>query len=207
MRSGVLMAFVIVLCGMVVSGCQAVGLAGDRAPEALPLQGVRVAILTGEGFHSTEAMMPLAMLANRGAGVTVVGPATGRITAYNEDVDLLVHRAAADVSADDFDALVLPGGTAPGDIRQNDDVVALAQAIYEAGKPVAAICHGPLVLVSAGVVEGCTMTGISGVADELREAGATYQDEAVVRDGNLVTSRLPNDIPDWLAAFEALLTE
>lgn len=170
----------------------------------LPLKGLRVAIVTGQGFQDQEALAPLAFLENRGAEVTVVGPKTGYVQAYNSDIRLIVQAEAADVSADDFDALVLPGGKAPARIRENADVVALVREIFQAGKPVAAICHGPQVLVTADVLEGRTMTAYSGVADELRSAGATYKDQAMIQDENLITSRLPKDIPEWLAAIEEL---
>lgn len=167
-----------------------------------PLEGVRVVLLTGDGFQDQEALMPLAFLVNQGAEVTVVGPQRGTVKAYNSDVRLIIQAAAADVAAEDFDALVLPGGTAPAEIRQDQHVVRLAREMFEAGKPVAAICHGPQVLVSADVLEQRTLTAYSGVADEVREAGATFKDEAVVCDQNLITSRLPKDIPDWLAAIK-----
>jgi len=169
-----------------------------------PLEGLRVAIVTGEGFQDQEALMPLAFLENRGAEVTVVGPETGEVKAYNSDIRLIVQANAADVSADDFDALVLPGGKAPASIRENARVVALVRGMFKAGKPVAAICHGPQVLVTADVLDGRTMTAFSGVAEELRSAGATYKDQPMIQDQNLVTSRLPKDIPEWLAAIEQL---
>jgi protease I len=178
--------------------------AGAGEDEHLPLEGLRVALVTGEGFQDQEALMPLAFLENRGATVTVVGPETGKVKSYNSDVHLIIRAAAADVSAADFDALVLPGGTAPAKIRENEHIVALARQIFEAGKPVAAICHGPQVLVAADVIEGRTMTCYEKVADELRAAGANYKDQAMVQDGNLITSRIPTDIPEWLAAIETL---
>ncbi len=169
-----------------------------------PLEGLRVAIVTGEGFQDQEALMPLAFLENRGAEVTVVGPETGEVKAYNSDIRLIVQADAAHVSADDFDALVLPGGKAPASIRENARVVALVRGMFKAGKPVAAICHGPQVLVTADVLDGRTMTAYSGVAEELRSAGATYKDQPMIQDQNLITSRVPKDIPEWLAAMEDL---
>lgn len=176
--------------------------AAESAAGEFPLEGVRVVLLTGEGFQDQEALMPLAFLVNQGAEVTVVGPQRGTVKAYNSDVRLIIQAAAADVAAEDFDALVLPGGTAPAQIRQDPHVVRFAREMFEAGKPVAAICHGPQVLVSADVLGQRTLTAYSGIADEVREAGATFKDEAVVCDQNLITSRLPKDIPDWLAAIK-----
>ena len=178
-----------------------------RAADDLPFDGLRVAVLTGEGFQSEEAMMPIAFLVNRGAEVTVIGVERGKVRAYDKDLHLIVHKAIGQVAPDDFDALVIPGGKAPARIRKNKDVVDFARTVFESGKPVAAICHGPQVLVTAGVIEDRTMTCYADVAGELRKAGATYKDKPVIRDGNLVTSRLPKDIPEWLAAFEELLKE
>ena len=172
-----------------------------------PLASLRVALVTGEGFQDAEAMMPLAYLTNRGAEVTVIGRRVGEVKAYNSSIRLMVHKAAGKVAAGDFDALVLPGGQAPARIREDQAVVDFVREMYASGKPVAAICHGPQVLVTAGVVEDRTMTCYADVAEELRAAGATYKDEAVVRDGHLVTSRLPKDIPEWLAAMESLFAE
>ncbi|MCC5831120.1 MAG: type 1 glutamine amidotransferase [Phycisphaeraceae bacterium] len=201
----------IVLAAALSASCgpaeQRHGVAPAITTADMPFAGMRVAVLTGEGFHDGETMMPIAFLVNRGAQVTVIGPETGRITAYNNDVHLHVHQAVSDVRAADFDALVLPGGQAPDRIRQNEDVVAFARDFYGLGRPIAAICHGPQILITAEVVQDREMTCIAGVADELREAGADYRDEAVVRDGHLITSRLPEDIPQWLAALEEAMGE
>lgn len=170
-----------------------------------PLAGKHIAFLVAEGVHDAETLVPLGHLANRGARVTVVGPSTGLVDAYNSDIQILVGKTVDQVDADDFDGLVIPGGRSPANLRQHEDVVAFARAIVEAGKPVAAICHGPQVLVTAGVLEGKTATAVGGIADELREAGAEYVDVAMARDGNIITSRVPGDLPDFCAAFEAAL--
>ena len=196
----IVIAHAVVAMLLLVSGQRV--FAAESAAGEFPLEGVRVVLLTGEGFQDQEALMPLAFLVNQGAEVTVAGPQRGTVKAYNSDVRLNIQAAAADVAAEDFDALVLPGGTAPAQIRQDRHVVRLAREMFEAGKPVAAICHGPQVLVSADVLEQRTLTAYSGIADEVREAGATFKDEAVVCDQNLITSRLPKDIPDWLAAIK-----
>lgn len=179
----------------------------DVRKSDLPFKGLRVAVLTGEGFQDAEALMPIAFLVNRGAQVTVVGPQRGKVKAYNSDVHLIVHKAVADVAARDFDLLVLPGGTAPDKIRRSEAVLKLTRDFFQLGRPVAAICHGPQVLVAAGVVEGRTMTCYPGMADELRAARAVYQDQEVVRDGQLITSRVPQDIPAWLSTLETVVQE
>ena len=174
---------------------------------AAPLQGKHVAILVGEGFHDGETFMPMAHLVNRGAQVTVIGVAPAEHTAYNSDITAHVHRSVNDVSADDFDALVIPGGRSPNWLRQHDAVVQFAKAFFETGKPVAAICHGPQVLITAGVLEGVQATCFPRMSDELKDAGAAYEDKAVVRDRNLITSRIPDDIPQFNQALEQALLE
>lgn len=173
----------------------------------LPFKNLRVAVLTGEGFQDAETLSPMAFLANRGAKVTVIGVKPAKVTAYNSSIQMYIHKSVADVAAKDFDVLVLPGGHAPAEIRKNDRVLQFTREFAALGKPIAAICHGPQVLVTAGLVEGREMTCFSGMADELRDAGARYRDEAVVRDGKLITSRVPRDIPEWLSTIEEVLKE
>jgi len=125
------------------------------------------------------------------------------VTAYNSDFTITVERAVRDVSVDDFDALVLPGGEAPSVLREIPEVVEFAEEFFKSGKTVGAICHGPQVLVTAGVLEGRTCTAVGGIKQELEEAGATYVDEELVIDGNLITSRTPRD----LAVFSQAIGE
>ncbi len=202
--------------GKGLSGCLVAVLAGGAmlasVPAAAdehggPLEGKHIAFLLGEGFQDAEALVPLGYLVNRGAKVTVVGTAPGPVTAYNSAMQVYVDKAVGDVSADDFDGLVIPGGKAPADLREHKAVVAFARKMAKADKPIAAICHGPQVLVTAGVLDGKEATCYSGIADELREAGAEYADTSMVRDENIITSRLPKDLPDFCAAFEKALLE
>ncbi len=166
-----------------------------------------VAVLVGEGFHDGETLMPMAYLVNRGVKVTVVGVEPAEHTAYNSEITAAVHKSVADVSVDDFDALVIPGGRSPDWLRQHDAVVAFARDFYKSGKPVAAICHGPQVLITAGVLDGVKATCFPGMSDELKESGADYEDKAVLRDGNLITSRIPDDIPMFSEAIKKALLE
>lgn len=183
--------------------------AEDKAakPHDLPFKKVRVAVLTGEGFQDAETMMPMAFLANRGATVTVIGLRPEKVTAYNSSIQLYLQKSVADVDAQDFDILILPGGHAPAQLRQDEKVLKFTREFFASGQPIAAICHGPQVLVTAGVVESRTLTCYSGMVDELRNAGAKYKDETVVHDGNLITSRTPVDIPAWLSTIEHSLQE
>ena len=172
------------------------------------LVGKHIAFLVGEGVHDAETLVPLGYVANRGAKVTVVGTAPGLVKAYNSEIRVFVDKAVDDVSPDDFDGLVLPGGRSPANLREHESIVSFARTLTEAGKPVAAICHGPQVLITAGVLDGKNATAFAGISGELREAGANYTDAPLVRDGNIITSRLPKDLPDFCAALEkALLAE
>lgn len=182
------------LAGMVLllTGCP--GTVEEIAEVTEPLRRPNVAVLVGEGFHDGEAYMPIGYLINQGMDVTVIGPQTGTVKAYNSEFTIGIERAVNDVSVGDFDALILPGGEAPAGLREVSEVVEFAKEFFESGKPVAAICHGPQVLVTAGVLEGRTSTGVGGIQDEIEGAGATYLDEELVIDGNLITSRTPPDL-------------
>lgn len=177
------------------------------AEHGAPLAGKHVAFLVGEGVHDGETLMPLAYLVNRGAEVTVIGVAPGTVTAYNSDFQFRVQQSADAVSVADFDALVIPGGRSPAFLREHDNVVTFVREFFATGKPVAAICHGPQVLVTAGVIDGFRATAIESIADELKGAGADYVDAEVVRDRNLITSRLPPDLPAFSQAIESGLLE
>ncbi len=175
--------------------------------EHATLKGMRVGVLTGEGLHDMETLAPMAYLSNRGAKVTVIGVERGVVDAYNSDIELRIQKGVDEVEVDDFDALVLPGGRAPDNIREHEGVVEFAGDFFRTGKPVAAICHGPQVLVTAGVLDGFETTCISSIADEVEDAGARYTDQEVVRDRNLITSRLPEDIPAFVAMIEEVMVE
>ena len=161
----------------------------------------KVAILVGEGFHDGEAYMPLGYLTNKGYKVVVIGPEKGIVTAYNSDFTIKIEKAVEDVSVDWFEALILPGGQAPADLRENEAVVEFVKEFFETGKTVAAICHGPQILVRAGVIEGKTATCFEGMKDEYIEANVEYVDESVVIDENLITSRTPPDLYDFSRAI------
>ncbi len=170
--------------------------------EADVVDPVHVAVLTGEGFHDGEAFMPIGYLVNRGAIVTVIGPETGLVTAYNSDFTIQIEKTVDEVAVDDFDALILPGGQAPSALREHESVVNFARDFFDSGKTVAAICHGPQVLITAGVMDGLNATGFGGIREEMEEAGVNFQDESVVIHDNLITSRTPPDLYDFSLAIE-----
>jgi protease I len=165
------------------------------------LAGKRIAMLVEDEFEDQEVSGPLEMLRAAGAVVTIVGPVRG--TEYKG------RKGAAVVTADlaagsarmaDFDALVIPGGHAPDKMRMRHAMVDLARDAMDAGKPVAAICHGPQVLISANVLRGKTLTCWPSIAIDVKNAGGLYVDKPVVEDGNLITSRKPDDVPFFVEA-------
>jgi protease I len=163
------------------------------------LQGKKVAILATNGFEQSELLEPRKALDEVGATTKVVSPAEGKIKGWNHKewgqevpVDITLDSA----KANDFDALLLPGGVMnPDHLRMNPQAVEFVRSFIHAGKPVAAICHGPWTLVEADAVRGKTLTSWPSVKTDLKNAGANWVDREVVRDGNLVTSRKPDDIP------------
>ncbi|WP_224401982.1 type 1 glutamine amidotransferase domain-containing protein [Pseudonocardia sp. ICBG1034] len=168
------------------------------------LQGRTVAILATDGVEKVELVQPREELQKAGARVEVVSLSTDPIQSMSADINpdekLDVDRAVADVSADDYDALVLPGGTVnPDNLRADATAVAFVKAFVTAGKPVGAICHGPWTLVEADVVKGRTLTSFPSIRTDLRNAGATVVDEQVVNDRGLVTSRNPDDLDAFCA--------
>jgi protease I len=163
------------------------------------LSNKRVAILTEEGFEQVELTSPLGALENAGAQVDVISPKSGKIKAWNHTdwgIEVKVDKELSTVSPDDYDALVLPGGVMnPDKLRQNKDAVAFVSAFLDEGKPVAAICHGPQVLIETGMIRGRNMTSYPSLQTDLKNAGVNWTDEEVVVDKGLVTSRNPDDLP------------
>ena len=163
------------------------------------LSNKKVAILTEEGFEQVELTSPLEALKNAGAQADVISPKSGKIKAWNHTdwgIEIDVDKELSTVSPDDYDALVLPGGVMnPDKLRQNKEAVAFVSAFLDEGKPVAAICHGPQVLIETGMISGRNMTSYPSLQTDLKNAGVNWTDEEVVVDKGLVTSRTPDDLP------------
>ena len=164
------------------------------------LTGRRVAILATDGVEQVELVQPREAVEKEGATTTLVSIVHGDIQAMNSDVDaadtFTVDRVVAEVSTDDFDALILPGGTTnPDQLRVDADAVEFVRAFMKTHKPVGVICHGAWTLVEADALKGRTLTSYPSIRTDLRNAGATVVDEEVVVDGNLVSSRNPDDLP------------
>jgi protease I len=169
------------------------------------LQGKRVAILATDGFEEVELTEPKKNLEDAGAKVTVLSIKPGTIKGWNHTEwgkSVKVDGLVKDAKPDQYDVLVLPGGQMNPDVLRTDvNAVTFVRTFVESGKPVAAICHGPWTLIEAGVVRGKTMTSWPSVHTDLKNAGAHWVDEPVVVDGNLITSRKPEDIPAFTSAI------
>ncbi|MGH2450583.1 MAG: type 1 glutamine amidotransferase domain-containing protein [Candidatus Limnocylindria bacterium] len=163
------------------------------------IKGARVAILVENLYQELELHYPLLRLREAGATVTLVGPAGGQTYQSKHGYPAKADRAGADVSAADFDAVVVPGGYAPDLMRRDPSLVRLVRDADAQGRIVAAICHAGWMLVSAGIVKGRRATCFHSIKDDLIAAGARYEDSPVVRDGNLITSRQPDDLPAFCA--------
>ncbi len=171
---------------------------------AMGSNGKRVAMVIANNFEDSEAFDPKNHLEGAGAEVTTIGIETGTVTGKKGGT-LAVDATFADVSPDDFDLLVIPGGGAPENLRIHPPAVEFTRRFVESGKPVGSICHGPQLLISAKVLGGRTLTAVKKIADDVVNAGATWVDEPLVVDGNLITSRVPGDLPVFNAALAKAL--
>ena len=171
------------------------------------LDGKRIAILAEEGFEDSELIEPLRSMKKAGAKVVIVG--SGSQESYQGkrgNATVSVDATADNVRAEDFDAVIVPGGYAPDKMRLHQSMVDLVRKAHDLGKVIAAICHGPQLLISADIVRGRRVTSWPSVAVDLKNAGADWVDAPVVQDGNLITSRKPADLPRFnKAIIEALL--
>jgi protease I len=174
----------------------------------MSLQGKRIAVLVEDSYQELEFWYPLLRFREAGAEVVVVGPQKGATYTSKYGYPATADAGAAGVSAADFDAVVIPGGYAPDRMRRHPAMVSLVREMGNAGKVVAAICHGGWMLCSADIVRGRQATCFSSIKDDLVNAGARYVDGEVVRDGNLITSRVPEDLPAFcrevIAALEGV---
>jgi protease I len=164
------------------------------------LNGKRVAMVLAKGFEDVEATDPKQHLEDHGATVTVVGLEMGTIEG-KKGATLQADKTFDDISVEDFDLLVIPGGGSPEQLRIHDAPVRFAREFTASGKPVAAICHGAQLLISADVLRGRTTTCVATIRDDVKNAGARYVDEPLVVDGNLISSRVPKDLPRFNEAL------
>lgn len=170
------------------------------------LKGRRIAILAADGVEKVELEQPRTAVLDAGGQVEVLSVKSDDIHAFNHDIEpagtLSVDGVVADASVGDYDGLILPGGTVnPDKLRVDESAVAFVREFVRSGKPVAAICHGPWTLVEADVVKGRTVTSYPSIRTDLRNAGASVVDQEVCIDGNLITSRNPDDLPAFCEAI------
>ena len=159
-----------------------------------------IAALVGPEFEDVEYTRPVEAFRKAGHTVTVVGRKGGEVVKGKHDTAVHVERAAGDVAVGDFDALFIPGGHSPDKLRIDPAVVEFVREFVESGKPVFAICHAPQLLITAKVIRGRRVAGWPSIRVDIENAGAEYVDEPVVEDGNLVSSRKPEDIPAFVEA-------
>jgi protease I len=175
------------------------------------LEGLRVAIIVSDDFEQKEFTEPKKALEQAGADVIVISPKAGKIQGFNHDekadkfdVDMQLDEA----EPSEFDAIMLPGGALNADfLRMDKHAQEFVRTFDREGRPIAAICHAPWLLVSAGVLKGRTLTSYHTIQDDIRNAGANWQDKEVVRDRNLVSSRQPSDIPAFNREMIKLFSE
>lgn len=172
----------------------------------MELSGKTVAVLVDQAYQEMEVWYPILRLQEGGARVITFGPKAGEKVASKLGYPVLAERSYADLDAAAVDGVIVPGGWAPDYIRRNEGAVAFVGAVHAAGKLVAAVCHGPWVLCSAGVLRGKKATGFFAIKTDMVNAGALWVDAEVVRDGNLITSRKPEDLPAFMrGCFDVLL--
>lgn len=171
------------------------------------LKGKRVAVLVEKFYEDLELWYPVLRLREAGCTVSIVGPKAGETYASKHGYPAKADTSAAEVKASDFDAVVIPGGYSPDHMRRCAPMVSLVTEAAKQGKVLAAICHGPWMLCSARCLKGRKVTGFFAIRDDVENAGGIWQDAAVVRDGNLVTSRTPDDLPDFMKGIFAALGE
>jgi protease I len=168
------------------------------------LKGKKIAIIATDGVEEVELVKPRQAVEAAGAETVLLSPESGEIQAMNSDIEpadrIEVDKRVSDVSPDDYDGLILPGGTVNADrLRMSDDVIGFLQKFFAAGKPVGVICHGPWTLVEADLVRGRTLTSYPSLRTDIRNAGGNVVDEEVVVDEGLVSSRNPDDLPAFCA--------
>jgi protease I len=170
------------------------------------LHGKRIAILAADGVERVELERPRQAVTDAGAQTELLSIKTGQIQARNNDLEAAgtfgVDRQVSDASVDEYDALLLPGGTVnPDKLRMDQSAMSFVRDFANSGKPVATICHGPWSLLEAGVVQGRTLTSFPSLRTDLRNAGANVVDEEVVVDGNFTSSRSPSDLPAFCSTI------
>jgi protease I len=172
------------------------------------LQGRKIAALVADNFEDSELSEPVKHMREHGAEVTLVGLEAGKTyKGQKGEAEFTSDRSINDVAAEEFDAIYIAGGKQPAVLRESDEVIRFVQEFDVQNKPIIAMCHGPQVLASADLLQGRRITSWPELENEMRRAGAIWSDEPVVVDGNYVTSRKPEDIPQLLLQMDRVLHE
>ena len=175
--------------------------------EERPLDGKKVLGFTGDIYEDLELWYPKLRLIEAGASVVIAGEEAGKLYAGKNGYPSVSDIAISDVDSAEFDALLVPGGFMPDKLRRIPKVLSLVKEFFEAGKPVAAICHGGWIPISAGIYNGVKVTGSPGIKDDLINAGGKYEDAAVVVDRNSISSRRPDDLPEFCRALIRMIAK
>jgi protease I len=165
---------------------------------------MKALIISADNFEDSELLVPYYRMKEEGIQVEVASIKKGNIKGKH-GYEVNVDKVLGEVNPDDYDILLLPGGKAPGTIREERSALEIARHFFKKSKPVSAICHGPQILLSAGVLRGRHATCYKSVAQEIKEGGAVYEDKEVVVDKNLVTSRQPSDLPAFMREIMKIL--
>ena len=158
---------------------------------------MKALIISADNFEDTELLVPFYRLEEEGAQVDIASIKKGKIKGKH-GYEVEVNKTLKEVNPDDYDILILPGGKAPETLRKEEKAIEIAKHFFQKNKPVSAICHGPQTLITAGLLKGRKATCYKSVAQEMKDAGAIYEDKEVVIDGTLVTSRQPSDLPAFM---------
>ena len=161
----------------------------------------KIAVILGDMFEDVEYTKPAKAFRDNGHELTIVGLQEGQtVKGKQGNASEKIEKSVKDVSVDDFDALFIPGGYSPDKLRVDENSVKFTKEFVESGKPILTICHAPQLLITAQVIKGRKITGWKSIVQDIKNAGATFVDEEVVEDGNIISSRSPDDIPAFIKA-------
>jgi protease I len=165
---------------------------------------MKALIISADNFEDTELLVPFYRLKEEGIHVDIASMKKDTIRGKH-GYEVIANKALSEINPDDYDILILPGGKAPEAIRKDKNAIEIAKYFFQKNKPVAAICHGPQTLITAGLLKGRHATSYKSVAQEMKDSGALYEDKEIIVDGNLLTSRQPSDLPAFTREMMKML--